>query len=505
VRVSQSRRIVSLLSALAFFAASLLLWALLPSIYQPARSFAPYVTVATEMTHDDAAERLTAAGAEQIITPATTYVLLSRIGRVDEVPLSAVDELLDPVDPRRDPFMKELSAYFRIGGQNALYVEAPGSLLDARRLVNNALGPGARVAELDLAARWASAAFPLLAALAALAYSLRSGGVRFISFLPFFLPSFFFGIGAGVSAALMALAIDWLLLVMDAPRRVMDRELATALFAQRRRLFWVALVVLAGLLNAFVLHGPQALLALLLAIAGCLSVRAAAAILARPAVRDEEHRAFRPVPILVKPRFRSTNSRERLVAVVAVAGILVLAPLIDRVLTTRSVDRPVPHAEQSGPVSFETLRNVAASRVSGSLPDLSDYLAHRAYQESFAYGGTYQFPDPDQPVMLERFRLGEDGAFTSFSEPVLQFDDQWLQAALTDPPPGIVSLLATRDYPSGVALSGREALYSRYSRIALHVLFLTLTLLPFAVGSPHRVRLKGRTGAITTGRSRQVA
>jgi hypothetical protein len=140
------------------------------------------------------------------------------------------------------------------------------------------------------------------------------------------------------------------------------------------------------------------------------------------------------------------------------------------------------------------------------LPDLADYVMHRAYQESFIYGGTFSLPTEGQQITIDRFELDDAGQFRSFPDAMISFDQQWLDQIVSDPPDGLVTLLASTDRPVGVALAQREPLYSRYSRIVLHLLFLLLSGLPFFGRASVRLRkVRAARNAGSPGRIRQVA
>jgi hypothetical protein len=193
-----------------------------------------------------------------------------------------------------------------------------------------------------------------------------------------------------------------------------------------------------------------------------------------------------------------------------VAGIfllLVLPPLAD-LLAPRggaAFPRPVP-VEGVADYSYPSLELLWSSGPD-LLPDVSDYLAHRAYQEGLTYGRSYGFPAPDERVRLSRYRANDDGTYSQFSEEVLVFDDAWIQQTLQDAPLGIGRLLVTRIAPSGVVLTPERGLYSVYPLLWQHTVYVVLVLLPLFVSGYRSllVRVKRSRVAEIAGRRKQVA
>lgn len=460
-----------------------------------------YLTVSTTTGHAEAVARLLDAGMGPILSPSNTHVFVSRINRLEQVPISEIDSLLDPLDPRRDAFIAALASYFEIDGRNVVYARHSGSLLRGYRRIRAALGPDVRVAELDALARLAGVLVTLLAAGTSMMAVRKSVGWRMLAWIPLFAPALISGLAAGFTAAVTGLAVDWVVTSTDLVRKTRDGD-GAAVWSHAPRFLWLVAVAALGGTTLVVVQHTGALIVFLCAVVGAVSVHLLPPVARRHAL-DEGHQRFHPVQILRRPRFFAAERHRRHVSLAVLVGMAVVVVGADLMLARVSSPRPVRQRPVAAAVTLEAVQPLAGS---AGLPDVADYLAHRAFQESFIYGGTYRVPAPDEEIVIERFNLAENGSLVAYEEPVLTFDQRWVDAALDEPPDGLVSLLAADNAPAGVALSRREPLYSRYSRVVLHLLFLLLSSLPFMIGpSASARRIGSARNAGSPGRIRQVA
>jgi hypothetical protein len=187
--------------------------------------------------------------------------------------------------------------------------------------------------------------------------------------------------------------------------------------------------------------------------------------------------------------------------------------VIDDLIPGGAVPRPVPTASRRPRLEYGELERIWAERglrASGSekrLPDLADYLAHRAYQEGLLYGREYEFPRRDETVELTRFRHEPDGSYSSFTEPVLTYDGAWVDQSLREAPPGITRVLVGIGYATGVVLSPHDAIYSGYPKFLQHLAYVVLVLAPFLLPALPWARPRRARGAAVEliRRRRQVA
>jgi hypothetical protein len=465
------------------FLVSLCAWLFLPGLFSIRRSLAPYVSVTTDLPHIEAVERLQEAGYTDIIAPSTTMVHLSRIARVDEVSLAEAEQLLDPLDPRRDPFMTELWRYFQRGDRNVLLVNMDGGGYRAHQTVQRVLGPGSAVVErTDSLGPLSLGLFLCIAVLLILISPSGRTGVS-IAAIPLIPGSYLLGIpflcaGVGVLAtASWVFSSIGLSSAARLPGLGLNR-LGVSGRASAAKLIWLGSSIGFAGVYMVVIAGAGAGLALVIAILG-----AAGGVIAylykSPLTRlDDGHKAFEPVPILSgRGRWR----RPRRWAAVAAASIAVigLSPLVyEWISDDVGVSRPVV-VTYDRPYSLAGLEMAFEDDSAAALPGLADYLAHRAYQEAFGYNVPYEYPTAVGSVEVSRFAREDDGSISTFQETVIEFDQVWFQGVLQDLPYGVPSFLGSFGRPVGVVLAPVESVYSGYSPIVLHAVFVIFLMVPY--------------------------
>ncbi|TVQ21467.1 MAG: hypothetical protein EA382_13595 [Spirochaetaceae bacterium] len=473
--------IVCLSSVVLLFAVTAV--AIVPSLYRRSQPLDPYLTVVTPLSHDEAAALLAAAGVDHIVAPHTTKVLVSRFDGVDAVSLPAALTRLDPLDPRRDPFITALGLYFVIDGANALYARIPGTLWNANRFVRDVLGSGSRVAE------WYAVPYALSVALFALvvggtAVLYGRGRVVVLALAVPLVPVIATGSLAAAVAAAVTFASTAVGHRIDRDERA-RRSDVVALVSVRAVAMVAAVVGLSGVYVVAV-AGGRALVAYLIGTSGAGAVlvlaRSVAHLIAAARRHDDGHRPFVPVSILRS--HRGLGGLERWLPALWTL-LLVLPPIVDRLMPDAPVRRPVVEAAGAAGFDHEDLLRLW-SDARFELPSIADYIAHRAYQEALAYGYAYAFPAPGTVVTLNRFREEADGSYSSFRETVATFDQSWIDHAIGSAPGGIVSMLASFGRPVGVVLTPTDALYSRYPHIVLHAMYILLTSLPLLILAPIR-------------------
>ena len=469
-------------AAFAAYAATLLAWLVIPSVYVPQQPFEPYVTVLTDLGHEAAAARLRRAGAHDVLSPATTDVVVSRFSHLETLSLDAALETLDPLDPRRDPWIEGLHAYFHVGGRNAVYARFGAPLALTDRIVRRALGSESRVAEWSpFRTAGALALFTALCALAAAAYAGRRTTVAVIAapFLPAVVTA---GLPGAAASGAIVLLLAWSAeevarIRLSGPQRA---ELPTRV--ARARLAMTAAAVILSLVYLGRIAGAANALPLVVATAGAAS--GLVAVLAKPRGRaDPEHRPFVPVSIIARSAAQVVGRTWVRLGLLALPLLLVVPPLLDAVVPGGIAARPIPQPVRGDGLGPEALRVLWYGEERGALPDLADYLAHRAFQEGLVYGRPYGFPETGETVELTRFREQPDGSYSSYREAVLVYDDEWVSRALESAPSGITSMLVGLGRAAGVVLSPSDTIYSGYSQFLQHLAYVVLVLAPFLLAA----------------------
>jgi len=511
-RYPGSRGLILLSVLFVIYSLSLIFPVIVPGLYRSPAEWDPFQTVFTDRDPAEAERLLAQAGVSEVITEHTSEVLITRFSRVESVPLSDALRRLDPRDPRRDPFIEELPRYFTTDteGRSLIYVRMGGPTWRIARVVRRALGGGSSVAGW-VPARIAVGLAMFVAASAVVL--LRSGRFRLIvaaGLIPWIPAVLGSGIVGAVGSALISFA--WWRALGDLSVLLERNDRGPGTIGGILRVgIWPGLIIIASFAGAWGISGIRAALMILPGVAGISAVTTFAFLHRLGGSIHRDHELFAPVSILggragmlaAYPVFRRSPA-----LLMIVAAFLVIPPVADLLVTPRSP--PVPRqvaVAHSDDISYESIGVLWSSNLPDALVDLSDYVAHRAYQESLAFGRGYAPPHDGEVVSLSRFRENDDGAYNRFSENMLVFDDAWLADAISNAPAGITALLASRGGTPGVVLTRERGLYSGYSQLLKHTAYVLFALLPAALSGRRLSRLgRGRSKVVELARRRrQVA
>jgi len=385
--------------------------------------------------------------------------------------LSRGEGLLD-ADPRLDPFMIRTGLYFNQDIYKIYYLPADRSPLQYRRQLQSLPGmedsgwifPDGRVN------------LPLLVLFLAASCVLMFRGRGFL--LPGLMLTLYLmrGVWTGHEVLLLPGLAGGLAL----------KQLAAAKKIRPVPAGCLVLIIGAGLWSGSLSAADAAAL---------LLTGAAALLLPEPAERGErkrgerkrggrkrrDHDLFQPV-LLSAPRQEvpvSLNG-ERNRGLIGSAAALV--PVVLFLMMSRPAAVPLPAGLPRGDVeegSRWTWENVVSAG-GAELPGPGEYLMHRAYQESYPYGGTWGMPVPGEVVRIPDYDL-EEGRIRSRWTTVLEYDQPWLDSTLSlmdregpgilfqgEPGPPVVSL--SRQIPASVEWS----VYAVYVTAVFVILLLGL-------------------------------
>jgi len=388
-----------------------------------------------------------------------------------QTPLTRLDDSLDPLDPRRDPYMARVGDYYRAenreGSWNLFYLASEDPLPRFRDLVEQTMAGTSF--SWELADRNADPVYGprILFLVFAAALFVAAGRDRWWSLaamLPWAGALFQNQPALVLAAGTMVLTLFFL---RSRGLELWKEHLNYPLIPGRgKKALWLSVAVLGvGFVFSLIwtsgVRNPAG--GFLFLGTGILGQSGAACLelfLEHRRFRRREHRLFYPVFLLSPPRPRP--SRVRLLMPLLPAGVLALILFLPgepvRTVIPR-VPAPQPLALSSGTsprgesLSWENLSLLYDFRPEPEYPDLSDYLAHRAYQDSYFYGGTYRFPLPGKMLETPRFFMGENGPEEEMVT-LKEFTDDWYTGILDSiPQETIAALLMRQGEPCFIRMS----------------------------------------------------
>jgi hypothetical protein len=425
----------------------------------------------------------------QVVSRYTSQVGLNTFDGFEAVPINRISARLDPRDPRLDPYMRRVERLFSVerGFWEVLYLRSDRNLLSTYFRLRKLLA--------GTSAAWRLMDFNPLEA-----------SIRLLLFLLFLIVGALSCSEAAVRLAVLLASLPWLFLVvlsgfpsllafflllpawMHLFERLRACRVDPALFEDTRigiALFPALLTLAAacGLSVLFLLPGPLG--GLLLSVLGGVPAAAFLWFLLVSVDSRRVHPLFRALPILrrLRPR-RASMSRAGTLHLLLALIVLCSYPLLR---AGQAFSGPPPevvrmHPLAGSPAGLSWGSLDALKDYSTGIPNLADYLAHRAYQESLLFARPYSFPRMGERIHVASFRVYSESTPLHVQKTfrvVKQFKESWLRSTVEAAAPGSVArLLSDQGYAGVVDIGGTEEPMGRYSVWSLlAVLFLLHFLL----------------------------
>jgi hypothetical protein len=397
------------------------------------------------------------------VSETTATVTFWNFTGVDSATVAEIDDRIDPRDPRHDRVMDELLGFFRApadrGGEwTVVYIPSRRAPVFDYLRVAALLGPRAgpwRLVEFDPAEVLAALAGLLGFAFLLTGTAGRRDGLTRLSVMAvgaaLWIP---FVLGGGIARLALSLlmlytwyrAADVLILLRGWDERLLREARGPLTVFLAAAGAGLVLLVPAGGFSAGALVGFAG------PVCGSLLLLAALALYwgkaRRP--RRSSKKKFDPVPIVTPAAPAGPGQGAVLLALVALT-VVALIPLV------RTVPVPTPVVVLGVPdFSWRSLQTLARSGRAPRLPDVSDLVAHQAFQETIAFGRPWGLPRPDERVYVREFLIDPaSGRFVAVDRRVKVFDSAWLAACLRRAAPGsIEELLAAQERAVAVGLRG---------------------------------------------------
>ncbi len=392
---------------------------------------------------DPVLDSLELAGID-LVSIRNTHVNLNIFSGIETLPLAAAKVRIDTNDPRFDPYIRSAGEYFsaeyRAKKWHAVYLRSHRSQLRLVRILERSLGPlGIEYRIPEWRGGWIIGA-PV--ALYGFVFFLVSGRRRtwrlFLVFLPLGILSVR-AAGLGLAAAI-TLTPGWICLF-----EIFAEILEGFLYNRKVTFNKAALlrgtgVFCAGLACAFILstfHIDSARFCRVIIVTTAALVAWVAGIYGLDVMRElsSGHKVFLGIQLLQGTAFVNRIKSRRIYIVYGAllfAG-LVFAPalvLISRVDFSLAVAKPAVVRSPRG-ITGESLAILAKNETKNRLPDLSDYVTHRAYQDSLLYGREWIYPEVNSGVTIIRYREEDEKVIAGESR-VISFDSGWFDGVISD-------------------------------------------------------------------------
>ena len=429
-------------------------------------------------------------------TAAFSGLVWAESSRLERISVKSLESRLDPLDPRYDPYLKEIPRFFRAtrGDENweVFYVRSgQHPLLFFMRLSWNLRKIDLiwRLPDFDPAGKLWSLAHLGVCVLILLVCRRPVDRTAAVCAVFAVAPWCFFAMGGGLRELTLAFLnyLGWYLLFLELYplMRSLQRYgwfdpdckhlLSQLTFYGLVRTVTGVSVALTGahvqLLTLFLLTLAE------VALCGCAFVFHARGF-------QSLRRSFEPVAIVFgfQNVTRSLRDNAFLVGIAFVIASSSIAFYVNRPVREFSLPLPVPTAKG---FSWESLRMLWSSRLPESLPTLADFLAHVSFQEDFIVGRAYMMPTPQEEIQITRYSYDtvRQEVVRSF-QTVRVYDNAWLSGRLADQPtPSLERMLIDQGGPVVVSLNGADepnelALLLRESA-ATYVLLVVLVLWNF--------------------------
>jgi len=466
-------------------------------------------------------EALQQAGFYRILTSEDQEVALFQYSGISTFPLRALPDMLEPKDPRYDPYLKALPRYFEgsIDGQSAqvLYMQKDQSQLPPlflaeklRRQFNTPVYiSGLEPLRQVILWGFIISAILIIGALFHKKYRIKGSLLVYALGALGSLPGIVHMNLSTFTWWILQL-IAWTLLLAwigPAMKRWLNAQ-EESFFSEFRKysvmylvfnLAGIAVAVLGVEQSLFVNYAGHSLLTM------CIhgGILYGLYIFHRRLARKQLHSLFVPIHIskdssLGSAGFTTGSHQLRWPAAAALLflGILpvVILPALS-VLLSREVEYPMPASQSAAAAKDNTITRSSegtavenfswqnllsfersvSSDVSSyassakSLPNFADYLRHRAFQEGYFYGRSYTFPVPGERISITTYT--QDGIeVLSENKVVKMFTDEWYKDIITSAKnSGVPQMLLEQKRPVQVKIAKSEPFRINTNRIFGHI------------------------------------
>jgi hypothetical protein len=486
------RRIILLLLLSGLFLLSALAYLLPVSFIRGDQIFRGYYTVLVDASIplSDAVRLAEESGFSEIISSSTARIDYYDFGELSSILLAELDKRFDELDPRVDPYMRSVKNLFftSCGGRdwNILFVAGSFSPFQVySRLLKAFRNERAvfQVVEYDGLKQILFCLFFCLFA----GFIICTFRAPKIYLLLGIIPWLTFPLSGSfsllVSASIMYLGFS---LCIEEWGPVFTYYLNYGIFdPQKGRVLeacavWIASGIVSAVLLTTSGQGLLGFIPVLIAFLGDLALFGCEILRLSARKGRQEHTLFFPVTIL---KVKGNSDPRRVVRASVIAALLLLSPLLVLFFDKGDIPIPapidVPQVHSFTRSEMETLWNYGSA---GDLPNISSYIAHRAYQEGLLFKGTYGFPEEDEELSIPSFRI--EGELVRMETVAgIQFTDSWYRGIMRENlHDSIGALLREQKKPYYIQMRPLKTVTgSRFSMVRFFVLclFVFIPMVPW--------------------------
>ncbi|MAG13314.1 MAG: hypothetical protein CMN78_01830 [Spirochaetales bacterium] len=427
-------------------------------------------------------DTLSANGLESVSSH-NTYVHISRFYSTEQVSVARVGERLDVADPRLDPYIRGLLGFFTAAHRgdvwHVIYLHATKGPFYTWLRIRRALVPlGVSYLVPERIGLWLALSPPIFVLYVYFLSGRLHGKKRnhFVLSIPFFILAVRGG-AFGFASAILILP-GWLsfsVLILE--------QITQFLYWKSIRLrlrgvvkpavFLFVGVVLSYFLSIFSLEPHQLRTAITWAVVTALAAIILDGSLVGIARILQEHRLFLPIRVLSGSIWGGART-DGLTHSSLLIPFIVLPAVIGAFgfSITEGIPRPVP-IKDTQLVKWKDVQTLHLFRESTELPDISDYLTHRAFQEGLMYSQSWEFPVLDHTIAIADYQE-HDGRILAVQEDAVAYNDEWFEKMIADASlGGITRMLVEQQSAAYVERSPPRSGLALVQQIALAFFILT--------------------------------
>lgn len=418
---SNRRFLVVLQGVLILFLSTTLLYLIKPggSIASGWKTYTP-VLIRSGILSSSRAEELDSV-LPGIVSQYTSTVEIENFAGHEEITLADLDNRLDPLDPRLDPFLVSVRSLFSVlepsGSYDVVYLNGKIENRELRRRVKGILPVDAVVIPgRNDGTRWI---FTGAAMIVLLFLVYRTSLPRFLLVVPLVSAIRVVYMGGAPALVRVVLLFLALLLFLEMQEERQRQRLYTPAEVPWSHLIGIAVFVLGAFVTLlFDSSGWSALWSTALLILQIPALEILRHFFTARRLSRSEHRVFSPLPIMERSWYEYFSA--------FVSRGFAWAPSLV-VVVLFSVHFLVSDADYTVPVPVGSDESVAMMDELPSVLGWKGYIAHRAYQEALVYGWPFVAPETGEELTVTDFSRENDEIIAD-NQVVFRFDDEWFSA-----------------------------------------------------------------------------